>query len=76
MKTVKVAATQMSCSWSVEENIAKAEKLVRQAADAGAQIILLQELLRRPISARRRNRSTTIWLCRCLKTGRSSIFRP
>lgn len=48
MKTVKVAATQMSCSWSVEENIAKAEKLVRQAADAGAQIILLQELFETP----------------------------
>ena len=48
MKTVKVAATQMSCSWSVEENIAKAEKLVRQAAAAGAQIILLQELFETP----------------------------
>ncbi len=48
MKTVKVAATQMSCSWSVEENIAKAEKLVRQAARAGAQIILLQELFETP----------------------------
>ncbi len=48
MKTIKVAATQMSCSWSVEENIAKAEKLVRQAAAAGAQIILLQELFETP----------------------------
>jgi N-carbamoylputrescine amidase len=48
MKTVKVAATQMSCSGSVEENIAKAEKLVRQAAAAGAQIILLQELFETP----------------------------
>lgn len=48
MKTIKVAATQMSCSWSVEENIAKAEKLVRQAAATGAQIILLQELFETP----------------------------
>ncbi|MDD2458962.1 MAG: N-carbamoylputrescine amidase [Eubacteriales bacterium] len=48
MRNVKVAATQMSCSWSVEENIAKAEKLVRQAAAEGAQIILLQELFETP----------------------------
>jgi len=48
MKKVKVAATQMSCSWSVEENIAKAEKLVRQAVAEGAQIILLQELFETP----------------------------
>ncbi len=48
MKKVKVASTQMSCSWSVEENIAKAEKLVRLAAAEGAQIILLQELFETP----------------------------
>lgn len=48
MKKVKVAATQMSCSWSVEKNLAKAEKLVRQAAAEGAQIILLQELFETP----------------------------
>lgn len=44
MRKVIVAATQMSCSTDIEENIAKAEKLVRQAAAQGAQIILLQEL--------------------------------
>ncbi|WP_424511399.1 N-carbamoylputrescine amidase [Reinekea marinisedimentorum] len=37
----------MSCSWNVEENIATAEKLVRQAAAAGANIILLPELFER-----------------------------
>lgn len=44
MRKVKVAATQMSCSDRIEENIAKAERLVRQAAEQGAQIILIQEL--------------------------------
>lgn len=44
MRKVTVAATQMSCSSSVEDNIRKAERLVRDAAERGAQIILLQEL--------------------------------
>ena len=44
MRKVRVAATQMSCSTHKEENIAKAENLVREAAAQGAQIILLQEL--------------------------------
>jgi N-carbamoylputrescine amidase len=44
---VTVAATQMSCSWNAEENIASADKLVRQAAANGANIILLPELFER-----------------------------
>lgn len=44
MRMVKVAATQMSCSSDIIDNIAKAEKLVRRAAKEGANIILLQEL--------------------------------
>jgi N-carbamoylputrescine amidase len=48
MKKVTVAATQMSCTWDRDENIAKAEKLVRKAAAQGAQIILLQELFETP----------------------------
>jgi N-carbamoylputrescine amidase len=45
---VTVAATQMACSWDKDDNIERAEKLVRQAADRGAQIILLQELFETP----------------------------
>ncbi|WP_100489087.1 N-carbamoylputrescine amidase [Sporolactobacillus pectinivorans] len=48
MRKVKVAATQMSCSWTLDENIAKAESLVRAAAKKGAQVILLQELFETP----------------------------
>ncbi len=44
MRNVKVAATQMSCTNSIEENIKKAESMVRRAASEGAQIILIQEL--------------------------------
>ena len=44
MRNVIVAATQMKCSMNKADNIAAAEKLVRQAASKGAQIILLQEL--------------------------------
>lgn len=48
MRKVKVAATQMSCSRSIPENIGKADLLVREAANKGAQIILLQELFETP----------------------------
>ena len=48
MHKVTVAATQMSCSSDADENIQKAEDLVRLAAEDGAQIILLQELFQTP----------------------------
>ena len=44
MKEVTVAATQMACSNETDKNVSNAEKLVRQAASEGAQIILIQEL--------------------------------
>ena len=44
MRKVTVAATQMACSTDAAANIARAEKLVREAAAKGAQIILIQEL--------------------------------
>ncbi|MFB9887037.1 N-carbamoylputrescine amidase [Balneatrix alpica] len=47
-RKVKVAATQMACSWDIPANIARAEKLVREAAAQGAQIILIQELFETP----------------------------
>jgi N-carbamoylputrescine amidase len=47
-RIVKVAATQMSCSTDINENIRKADALVREAAKQGAQIIQLQELFETP----------------------------
>lgn len=44
MRILKYAGIQMSCTGSVQENIEKAERLVREAAAKGAQIILLPEL--------------------------------
>ncbi|HRU28557.1 MAG: N-carbamoylputrescine amidase [Spirochaetota bacterium] len=48
MRKVTVAAVQMSCSWNRDENIKKADGMLRQAAARGAQIILLQELFETP----------------------------
>jgi N-carbamoylputrescine amidase len=45
---VTVACTQMACSWDLAENLDRAERLVKKAADQGAQIVLLQELFATP----------------------------
>ena len=45
---VKVAATQMACSWELEDNINKAKNIIKNAANQGANIILLQELFQTP----------------------------
>ena len=42
---VKVAATQMSCSWEIEENITKAKKIIHDASDQGANIILITRII-------------------------------
>lgn len=47
-RQVTVAATQMACSWDIDANLANAESLVRKAAEAGADIILIQELFATP----------------------------
>jgi N-carbamoylputrescine amidase len=48
MREVTVAATQMACSWDLDANVACAMQLVREAASAGANIILIQELFETP----------------------------
>ena len=55
MRNVRYAGIQMQCSRSVEENIAKADKMVREAAANGAQIILLPELFERQYFCQERN---------------------
>lgn len=44
MRDVTVAATQMACTDVVEENVARAEALIREAAGKGANVVLIQEL--------------------------------
>ena len=48
MREVTVAATQMTCSWDRAANLDRAETLVREAADRGAQVVLIQELFETP----------------------------
>ena len=55
ISNVKVAAVQMSCSDDREENIAKAERMVRQAASDGANVILLPELFELPYFCQEKN---------------------
>lgn len=47
MRNVSVAAIQMLMNTVVEDNIAKADKMVREAAAKGANIVLLSELFER-----------------------------
>ncbi|MCC6631284.1 MAG: N-carbamoylputrescine amidase [Gammaproteobacteria bacterium] len=47
-RRVTVAATQFACGWDRQQNMDRAEALVRQAARDGAQVILLQELFETP----------------------------
>lgn len=55
MRNIKIAAVQMSCSANPEENIQKADKLVREAAKMGANIILLPELFETKYFCQERN---------------------
>lgn len=55
MRKVTVAAVQMKCSAVREDNIKKADSLVREAAAKGAQIILLPELFETEYFCQERN---------------------
>jgi N-carbamoylputrescine amidase len=48
MRMTSLAAIQFACSWSREENVATAERLVRQAARDGANVVLIPELFETP----------------------------
>ena len=47
-RIITAAAIQMQMSRSIEDNIQKADRMVREAAKEGAQVILLPELFERP----------------------------
>ena len=48
MRNIKIAATQMPCTWNRQATLDKADHLVREVAKKGANIILLQELFETP----------------------------
>lgn len=64
MTETVVAATQMSCGWDREENLARAEQLARRAAGEGARIVLLQELFETP------------YFCKDQKAEHFALARP
>ncbi len=47
-RMVSLAATQMACDWNIQGNVDRAEKLIREAASQGAQVVLIQELFEAP----------------------------
>ncbi len=55
MRKITLATVQMQCSPTPQENTAKADTFVRQAAAQGAQVILLPELFERPYFCQERN---------------------
>jgi N-carbamoylputrescine amidase len=59
-----VAATQYACSADAAGNLASAERLVREAAGRGAQVVLLQELFETP------------YFCKDHLAGHFSLARP
>ncbi|HCH2612585.1 TPA: N-carbamoylputrescine amidase [Vibrio parahaemolyticus] len=52
-KVVKFAALQLTKSWDLEANLAKAKKAIREAAQNGANVILPQELFAAPYFCKR-----------------------
>ena len=64
MNSVTVAAIQMACGDDDVANLDRAERLVRLAADQGAQIILLQELF------------ATRYFCQAQRADRFALAAP
>ena len=48
MNILTVEATQMACEWNRDANVARAERLIRSAAQRGANVVLVQELFETP----------------------------
>jgi N-carbamoylputrescine amidase len=48
MRSITLAVPQFACTWDLDANLATAERLIRQAAGQGAQVVLVQELFATP----------------------------
>ena len=55
MRNTKLACVQMQCACDRNENIKKAESYITEAAENGANIVLLPELFERPYFCQERN---------------------
>ena len=60
-RKLTIAVTQMACTPDFEENRVRAEKLIRDAASKGAQVILLQELFEGPYFCKDQNPDYFNW---------------
>ncbi len=58
MRKIKAAVVQMACTKDAAENRSTAEKLVREAAAQGAQVILLPELFETPYFCQERRNAS------------------
>ncbi len=75
MRKVAVAATQMKCSANPAENISQAEALIREAAEQGAHIILLQELFTTPYFCQQEKGEYFAWATELEKNQAVAHFR-
>ncbi|OCN02624.1 N-carbamoylputrescine amidase [Clostridium sp. W14A] len=75
MRNVVVAATQMSCCDSTEKNLMKADRMLREAAGRGAQIILLQELFETPYFCQMEDPAVYGWACETERNPAVRHFR-
>jgi N-carbamoylputrescine amidase len=55
MRKITIAAIQMSMTWNQDENLKKADLMVRKAAKEGANVILLPELFMTPYFPQQEN---------------------
>ena len=60
-RNLTIAVTQMACTPDFEKNRDRAEKLIRDAASKGAQVILLQELFEGPYFCKDQNPDYFNW---------------
>lgn len=75
MRKVTVAAVQMSCGSEPEENLNKAEQMVRRAAARGAQVVLLQELFETPYFCQKEDAKLYGWALETEKNPAVIRFR-
>ena len=72
---VTLAATQFACSGDRAANLATAERTIREAAQQGANIILIQELFETPYFCIEHNPKYFEWRCRSPRIRRCAAFR-
>jgi N-carbamoylputrescine amidase len=76
MRKITVAAVQMACSPRSEENLKRAEELVRQAHAQGARIVLLPELFETPYFCQKEVSAHFTYAAELMENKAIQHFRP